>query len=123
MKATITKTLLLFIAILVSTSCMMDGISRVTGNKNVTTENRKVNDHFTEIHASTGIDVFITQADEESIRVESDENLQEFIITEISDGVLKIYSKRNIWRAKSKKVYVNVTEINTIKATSGSDVV
>lgn len=123
MKAKISKILLLFVLTTLTTSCMIDGINRVTGNRNVTTENRKVNEHFTEIHASNGIDVYITQDDNESITVECDENLQDVIKTEISNGVLKIYSKKNIWRAKSKKVYVSAKEINTINATSGSDVV
>lgn len=94
----------------------------VKGNGNVTTEDRIINESFYAIKASEGLDVFLTQSDTESITVEADENLQELIITEINDGVLKIHTKENIGRSKSKKVMVSFKDISSITSTSGSDV-
>ena len=96
--------------------------SGVKGNGNVTTEERTVNETFTAIHASEGLNVFLTQSNSESITVEADENLQELIITEVKEGVLKIHTKENIGRSKSKKVWVNFKDITSITSTSGSDV-
>ncbi len=123
MKTRITKAFaFLFIATL-TTSCMLDGISSVTGNRNVITETRKINDDFTKIEVGQGIQLYITQDDDVSLVVIADENLHKLIRTEVKNGVLKISSKRNIRRAKSKKIYLSVSNISSIKATSGSDVV
>lgn len=123
MKTLITKAFaFLFIATLTS-SCMIDGISSVTGNRNVITETRKINDDFTKIEVGQGIQLYITQSDDLSLVVKADENLHKLIRTEVNNGVLKISSKRNIRRAKSKKIYLTVPNISSIKATSGSEVI
>ena len=96
--------------------------SGVRGNGNVITEERDVNEPFTAIHASEGLNVYLTQSNSESITVEADENLQELIITEVNNGILKIHTKENIGRSKSKKVWVNFKDITSITSTSGSDV-
>ena len=123
MKSLITKTFALLFIATVSTSCMIEGISSVSGNRNVITETRKINDDFTKIQVGQGIQLHITQEDNLSLVVKADENLHKLIETEVRNGVLKISSKRNIRRAKSKKVYLSAPNINAIKATSGSDVV
>lgn len=110
----------LFIGI-TCTSCAVDMFNKVSGNKNVVNEDRKVSTDFTRIEASNGLDVYITQDPQISVVVKADENLQEIIITEVEDGVLKVYSEKNIWSAKSKKVYVNIQNLSSIKASSGSD--
>lgn len=95
--------------------------SGVKGNGNVTIEDRSVNESFTTIKATEGLNVYLTQSDFESITVEADENLQELIIAEVVDGVLEIHTKENIGRSKSKKVTVNFKDISSIISTSGSD--
>jgi hypothetical protein len=97
-------------------------LNRVSGNKNVVTQDRKINDDFTSIKVSTGLDLYISQSNNVSLRVEADENLHDIIITEISNGVLKVYSEKNIWKAKARSVYVSVKDLEEISATSGSDV-
>lgn len=94
----------------------------VKGNGNVTTEERTINESFTSIKATEGLNVYLTQSDSESITVEADENLHEFIITEIKEGVLKIHTEESIGRSKSKKVLVSFKDISSITSTSGSDV-
>lgn len=94
----------------------------VSGNGDVTTENRSINQPFTTIKATEGLDVYLTQSDNESISVEADENLHELILTDIEDGVLKIHTKENIGRASSKRVNVSFKDISSIISTSGSDV-
>lgn len=123
MKTIISKlTVVLFLAVFTS-SCGIDMLNRIEGDRNVITEKRKVDDNFTRVKASNGLDVYITQGSKHSITVEADENLHEIIITEVEGNTLKIYTERNIWRAKSRKVHITVTEdIEGIKATSGSDV-
>ena len=122
MKTSSTKLLtILFIATLFS-SCAIDMFNRATGNRNVVTEDRSAKEDFTKIKVSTGLELYISQGLKNQITVEADENLQDIIITEIQDGMLKIYSEKNIWRAKARKIYVTIENLEAIAATSGSDV-
>ncbi len=96
--------------------------SGIKGNGNVQIENRTITNTFNTIKATEGLDVYITQSDNESITVEADENLHNLIITEVIDGVLKIHTSQNIGRVTSKKVNVSFKDISKIVSTSGSDV-
>ena len=121
---TLTKIIVTTLLSLTLFSCNFDMNfnSGVRGNGNVETEERNINEAFTTIHAAEGLDVYLTQGDEESIAVEADENLHSLILTDIEDGVLKIHTKENIGKASAKKVLVNFKDISKIVSTSGSDV-
>ena len=110
---------LLFIATLFS-SCAVDMFNRVNGNRNVVTEDRSTKEEFTKIKVSAGLELYISQGSKNQITVEADENLQEIIITEVNNGVLKIYSEKNIWKAKSRKIFVTIKNLEAISATSGA---
>ncbi len=56
----------------------------VYGNENVVKEKRDAG-QFVNLRVSSGIDVYLTQGDRESIEVEADENLHEYILSEISN--------------------------------------
>lgn len=103
-------------------SCNFDFQTGISGNRDVVIENRPVNATFNTIKANEGLDVYLTQSDNTSIVVEADENLQELILTEIENGVLKIHTKQNIGSAASKKIRVSFINISSIISTSGSDV-
>lgn len=99
----------------------MNWSTGVKGNGNVVMETREVTESFSKIKATEGLNVYITQGNNESITVEADENLQELILTEIKDGVLKIYCKEQIGRASSKKINVNFKSVSALTSTSGSN--
>ena len=122
MKTLISKAFVFLIITTLTTSCMIDGISSVSGNRNVIKETRKINDDFTKIEVGQGIQLYVTQSNDLSLVVKADENLHKLIKTEVRNGVLKISSRKNIRRAKSKKIYLSAPTINSIKASSGSDV-
>jgi len=122
MKTIISKLIVVFFTTTLITSCSVDIFNRVDGNRHVVTENRKLNDDFTAVKVSSGIDLYITQGNIADLSVEADENLLDIIKTEVKDGQLRIYSEKNIWRAKARKVHLTVKTINELKATSGSDV-
>ena len=94
----------------------------VRGNHNVVKKDRKTTS-FSEIKVSSGIDVFLSQGNNESVAVEADENLHEYIMTEVRNGVLNVYSEANIRDAERKRVYVTMEEINSVRTTSAGDVV
>lgn len=94
----------------------------VRGNGNVETIERNINDDFTEIRVSRGLDVYITQGDYVSLKVQADENLHDIIMTKVENNVLRIYADKNINHAASKKIMVNINSIEKITSSSGSDV-
>lgn len=122
MKNRISKIIAVLFIATFFTSCAVDMLNRVTGNRNVIKEERKTPHPFKGIKVSTGIDLYITEGSKNKIVVEADENLHDIIITEVKEGILKVYSEKGIWRAKAKKVYVTVTNLTLLQATSGSDV-
>lgn len=93
----------------------------VYGNGNVVTKERAAGD-FSGIKVSSGIDVYLKQGDNMTISVEADENLQEYIITEIRNGVLHVYTDASIRKAEAKKVRVTMKEINTVSTSSAGDI-
>ncbi|MEW4925521.1 head GIN domain-containing protein [Algibacter sp. 2305UL17-15] len=121
---TLIKIIIASILSLMLFSCNFDmnWNSGVKGNRNVVEETRTVNAPFSNIKATEGLSVYLTQSNNERITVEADENLQELIIVEVIDGTLKIHTKENIGRAASKKINVSFKSITGITSTSGSSV-
>ena len=112
---------ILFIAT-IFTSCGSDMFNGVVGNRNIVTIERTIKADFSGIKVSTGIDLFIRQGSTNAITVEADENLHDLIITEVKEGILKIYTDKNIWKSKARKVYVTIENLTLLKASSGSNV-
>jgi len=108
----------------VAISCSADCQSRPTvrGNHNVTRTERNA-EPFTGIKVSSGVDVYLKQGDNQNIVVEADENLHEYIITEVKGGVLHVYTEANIRDAEKERVYVTMKEINKVETSSAGDIV
>jgi hypothetical protein len=117
------KYLSVIILCLAITACA-DGQYRrtVTGNRNVVKQERSIGS-FTGIRVSTGIDVYLTQGDKTNMVVEADENLHEYIITEVKNGILHVYSDANIRFAEMKRVYVTTQEITSLGTSSAGDII
>jgi hypothetical protein len=94
----------------------------VAGNGHVVETSRTIDAPFDAIKVSEGLNVYLTQGNTETIIVESDENLQDLIVTEVVNNVLKIHTKKNIGKASSKKVLVSLKNVSSIIANSGSNV-
>ncbi len=96
-------------------------LKTVYGNGDVVRKQRDIKD-FTGVKVSSGIDLYLRQGDRESVAVEADENLHEYIITEVRDGVLIIRTDVTIRKAEQKRVYVSMNEIRSVSASSAGDV-
>jgi len=83
----------------------------VKGNGNVTTESRTVKP-FKKLEINGIFDVIITQGDVETVSVETDENLQEFIVIEQDGDELSLNTSCNVNLKKSTKMNVYVTVKN-----------
>jgi hypothetical protein len=111
----------IIIPLLFLNSCYLDFRETVFGNGKVETEARPAAS-FNRLKVSSGIDVFITQGDEESIKVIADENLLEYIKTEITDNTLEIYTEAIILKAESKEVHLVFKQLGEIDISSAGDV-
>lgn len=118
------RILTIIIAVLVTTAASGQFFETVRGNHNVVKKDRKVGS-FTGIKVSSGIDVFLKQGNTESLSIEADENLHEYILTEVRDGVLHIYAKSNvnIRDAEMKRAYVTMKDINSLSTSSAGDII
>jgi hypothetical protein len=106
------------------TSCNFDlNLGQENGNGNVVTEERNISGSFNKVKGSAGLDVYLTEGSENKIVVEADENLLEFIETEVNNGRLTVTTKRSIGRNRAKKVHVTYTNLEEVAASSGADVI
>lgn len=102
-------------------SCVFgDWDNGISGDGNVQTEVINVSG-FSGVHASSGIDVTISQGDF-YVELVADENLHEYITIEREGNILKIGSERNIYRAESKVVNVSLPDLSSIKISSAGDI-
>ena len=111
------------ITALILSSCNFNFTTGEAGNGNVVTQERNVSEDFTEVRGSAGLDVYLTQGNENKIVVEADENLLQYISTDVKNGKLHVTTSSNIGRSKAKKIYVTFKELNNIEASSGADVI
>ena len=102
-------------------SCIAILDDTITGNGNVTTEIRTIDD-FEGINSSAGLDVYVTFGEfSNEIEVVADENLHEVITTDVKNNILKIGVEEGIRRAKSKEIYVKAGSLRYVGASSASN--
>ena len=96
---------------------------RVTGNGDVQKETREAPE-FTGVRTSSAIDVYLSQGSKPRIVVEADENLLEYIVTEVKDDILRVYPDDvNIRKAERLRVYVTMKDVKYISTSSAGDVI
>ena len=91
------------------------------GSGNVVKSERQV-ETFGSVSVSAGIEVILMQDSVLKVMVEADDNLQENIKTEVTNGMLKIYPRKPIRSCTAKKVFVSIRTIQSLEASSGSEV-
>jgi hypothetical protein len=82
---------------------------------------------FHAINISSGIDLFFSQGDEAVAVSAANTSDRALIITEVSDGVLKIFIKPDGWRWNSRgdrklRAYVSCKVLDALQASGGSDI-
>jgi hypothetical protein len=89
------------------------------------TEDRKLSG-FSSVKVSSGIDLFLSMGDAESVKVVADEDIIDNVKTEVENGTLKIYMKFkgfNLNWNRTHKVYVALKSLENLDASSGTDVI
>jgi hypothetical protein len=96
---------------------------KVVGNGNVTT--RTVNtSNYDGIKGIGSMDIHLQKGSEGTITVKTDENLQEYVIIEVENGILKIRTKKNTYLRTKKgiHVYVPFDDISEVSLTGSGDI-
>lgn len=119
MRTFITTVLLL--AILSFSSCRLSG-KRVEGNGNVSTEQRTIS-NATKIKVLGSMDVYLTEGPT-AVRVEAEDNVIRYIITEVEDGWLEVKTRDhiNLVTHAPVKVYISTPTINGISIAGSGNV-
>jgi hypothetical protein len=113
---------ILYTFIIISLFSCQEFVNQTKGNGQVTTTKREVTENFTKIETSEAIAVEIEQAENNSIEVETDSNLQNYVKTTISNGVLKISLDKNMIICEELIVRVKIKQLNGIETTSASSI-
>lgn len=90
------------------TSCHNISGKRIRGNGVMKTENRTAG-NFNRIDVSGIADVYVKQDSVTSIRIETDENLMEYILIDNDGGTIRIHQKNgtNLKPSKAIKIFVS----------------
>jgi hypothetical protein len=99
-------------------TCVFDG--GVEGDGNVVKESRAV-EGFTALQAGSAFEVFLLQGEEESLTIEADQNLMQYIVTEVKNGQLRLYSTENIRKAEKLNVYISFRSLEAISVSGAVD--
>jgi hypothetical protein len=89
----------------------------IKGNGKIITENRSLAD-YDKISVAGAFDVNLVKGKEGAISIEAEENLMEYIETEVENGHLKIHPKNGGYQLKSTKTIVITVPFESIEAVS-----
>ncbi|MFH0894691.1 MAG: head GIN domain-containing protein [Bacteroidota bacterium] len=126
MKKLATPVLLLFAAVMAyslssCTSFATGNNSKVEGNGKIVKQARPLKD-FDGIKCSGAFNVILKQGSEFSVEVETDENLQEKVITEIKSGTLCMSMNGKVSHMSKLNVYITLPELNRMDASGACEI-
>lgn len=76
---------------------------------------------FSKLHVQNGIDIYLTQSDRESLRVEASD--PDNVVTDVANGELRISRKRaGGFFGGGGKVYVGFVRLSDVDVSGGSDI-
>jgi len=112
-----------FSSLVIFSSCHGIFNDHIHGDGNVVSENRPV-PSFKGVDVSGGLKIYVKQDSIASLMVEVDKNLQEYIITEVRDGILEIYQENNtsLESTKGIKIYVSNPSFNSFEASGATEI-
>jgi len=117
------STIALFITVLFLTDGNAQKYGRVKGSGNVIDKTRTVNS-FEKIAVSGSFDVLLVKGKSEKLDIKIEDNLLEYLITEVKDGQLKIKWKKgaNISTRKGVEITVYFNSLNAINLSGSGEI-
>ncbi|KPK85679.1 MAG: hypothetical protein AMS27_06690 [Bacteroides sp. SM23_62_1] len=95
--------------------------AQIRGNQNPVRKSRSVST-FHSIVMEDGIDAYIQQGSSQNLEIETDENLHEYLKTEVNGGVLRIYFDREVWNRKVSRAYITFVDLKLLTVSGGGDI-
>jgi hypothetical protein len=115
------RILQIMIIILSLSSCVpSNSLFPITGNGKLKSEDRALSE-FHAIKVSGGFDVKLVAAESEGLTLTADENLFDYIVTEVVNGELRVYTTKNFMDTKSLNVRISYKKIDGIDLSGGGD--
>ena len=110
-------------ALLLFSSCRQIFAKRIRGNGNITTQTRSAGG-FNSIDVSGSIDVYVRQDSSSSVKVETDDNLQQYVETFRDGDVLRIKTEEgyNLKPSRQIKVYVSSSMFRRFEASGACNI-
>ncbi|WP_062060902.1 head GIN domain-containing protein [Aquimarina longa] len=107
-----------------SISCCSCNISfnGIKGQGEIIKKEKTINEDFTAIKASRGLDVILIHNSDKKVTVEANKNLHDYIKVTVENNTLHITSDKNIYAADKKNVYVSYHQLNKIYVNSGASI-
>jgi len=118
--STWTKATLMLVVFCLLTSCNFNFVEGKQGSGNIVEQTRNITEDFKFIEVSTGVEVLVEQSDTKSVVVETDDNLQELIITKVENGVLYVKSSEGYSTDETPKITIKMPVISGLITNSGS---
>ena len=123
------KKVIVLFSFILFTSCNMNaqwwGGKKISGNGNMVSDSRNTSD-YDDVLLVGSLDVEIISGKEGALKVEAESNLQEYILTEVNNGKLRIAVKEGVSLDPSRnmniKVIVPVEDISALSVTGSGDV-
>lgn len=121
MKKLLFSTLFLFV---VSTQVQAQWFNKIVGNGILKTEQRTIKS-FNKIEVSGPFNVALVYGDENNIRIKMEENLSEYLITEVKNNKLSIHWKKNTNIRSKRGVHIVVPfkNIQSVVLTGSGDII
>jgi hypothetical protein len=91
------------------------------GSGNLVTEEREVDD-FTKIENSGSADILVTVGEEKKVTVRIDDNLIDFIVTEVRRGTLEIYSEGSYSSRHGCTIEISIPSLEAVSASGSGDI-
>ena len=100
------------------------GWRNVKGNGNVITSNRNEG-RFDGVKTAGSFDLYVSQGDDYTIRIEAEENLMKYITTEVENGELKVRVKRgvNLRPRQDMKVFVTAPRFKELGIAGSGNII
>lgn len=96
-------------------------IGKERGSGRLATESREVSD-FSQIDVSSIFQVEVTAQEAFSVEVEADDNLLQFIKTEVRDGRLEISLEKSVKTSNPMRIRISAPNIERVEASGASKV-
>ncbi|MGB9979659.1 head GIN domain-containing protein [Methanobacterium sp.] len=109
---------LIILAVIAVSGCTWQNVS---GSGNVINQSQNVSG-FNQVSVDGSGTLIITQGDKESLTIEAEDNLMQYIKTNISSNALNIHIDKSIAPTKPIKYYLTVKDLNSITYSGGGKI-